>query len=202
MKTRKSVQRERFEQDALPHLDALWRTALWLTMRRSSAEDLVLRTMGQAYGSWDMSDNEAVPKVRLFKILTSEYFDTSHPRHQPSRFLPEAGLVACDSHQYPIASIDFQELVQLTSIPDVSVKGAITRLRVQSRLIMILLFREQFSYADIAYITDLSRDSVRLILSRLRTLIPRYLVSAVTGEVTAVDSRPPFQVLLASSDDN
>jgi RNA polymerase sigma-70 factor (ECF subfamily) len=202
MKTRKSVQRERFEQDALPHLEALWRTALWLTMRRNSAEDLVLRTMAQAYGSWDMSDNEAGPKVRLFKILTSEYFDTSHPRHQPSRFLPETEMSGCDSHQYPIASVDFQELVQLTDIPDVSIKGAVTRLRVQSRLIMILLFRERFSYADIAYITDLSRDSVRLILSKLRSLIPRYLMPIVVGEVTAVDNRPPFQTLLASSDDN
>jgi len=80
-----------------------------------------------------------------------------------------------DRH-YSAASIERRELLSLFANPEVVVKGTIARLRPESRLMMILLFRERFSYAEIAYITDLHLSSVRAILQRLRRAIPHFLV--------------------------
>lgn len=205
MESVRSTQRRRFEEDTLPHLEALWSTAQWLTMRRSVAEGLVSRTMTQAYRSWHSSVDPVGSKARLFRIMANEFAGNGNQRHQPGRFLPEHCKTATDSdhggRRYPTASIDRQELSPLTGIPDVFVKSTITRLRAQSRLIVILLFRERFSYADIAYITDLRSASVRSILGRLRRLIPRYLVSHANSCMAAVDCIPTFGLPRAPSDD-
>ncbi len=201
----KSAQRERFEEDTFPHLEALWRAALWLTMRRSFAEELVLKTMTRTYRSWHGSVGTVGTKARLFRILTREFFDADNRRHQAGWFLPEQCGTAANTDdggpQYPVASIDRQELLLLTKIPDVSVKQAIARLRPQSRLIMMLHWYERFSYTDIAYITDLRKDSVKSILSRVRRLIPRYLVRDADCTVTARDRRTTDRALMPSFDD-
>jgi DNA-directed RNA polymerase specialized sigma24 family protein len=72
--------------------------------------------------------------------------------------------------------IDSRGLSLLNEIPGVVFRGAIARLRAQSRLIMLLRFREQFSYDEVAFITDVSEDTVKSVLSRYRQSIPRYII--------------------------
>lgn len=176
MITRRSVRRRTFEKDALLHLDALYGTAIWLTMRQSLAEDLVLKTMTRAYRSWHKPTDSASGKARLFRILARSFFGANPQIHKPGRYLSEnlgsAVLMEEGNGHYNKASIGHQQLPLLMMSPDVSVMGTIARLRPQSRLMMMLLFRERFSYTDIAYITDLDESSVRSILTRLRRLIP------------------------------
>ncbi len=204
MKTVKSAQREKYEEEALPEVEALWRTALWLTRRWSSAEDLVLKTMAKAYRTWPGSADTVGIKARLFRILVREFSNGGNGTHPPGWFLPEqcestANAGNGDRH-YSDASIDHQELSRLTGMSDVSVKGAIARLRPESRLIMILQRGERFSYADIAYITDLRKNSVRSILGRFRRLIPRYLVQHADCFPIAVNQRPSLLARETSSD--
>ncbi len=201
MPTVKTARRERFEEDTVPHLEALWRIALWLTMRRSYAETLVLKTMTQAYCSWHRDSDTAGSKAWSFRILAREFFEVGTGKRLPGRFPPEHGTTGAKGcRRCPPTSIKGWELSLLSNLSDVSVKGATARLRVQSRLIMILLFRERFSYADIAYITNLRRDSVKSTLSRLRRLIPRYLVQNADCFVTEADSHTAFQARGASFD--
>jgi len=204
MNTVKSARRQRFEADTFPHLEALWRTALALTMRLSYAEDLVLRTMTKAYPTWHGSVDTVGSKTRLFRILAREFSGAGNRRNQPGQFLHENGKTGANNgdsgRQYGVPSIDPRELLLVSRISDVSAKGAIARLRPESRLIMLLLMRERFSHADIAYITDLRKDSVKSIFGRLRRLIPRYLIQRADCSVTAADSRTALQVQGVSSD--
>jgi len=199
----KSPQRETFEKDTFPHLEALQRTAQWLTMRRSHAEELVLKTMTQAYRSWHGSINTAGGKARLFRILVGEFYDNGNRRHQTGRSLQErrevAGGSGKEGRQYPNASVDRWELLPVTRISGVFVKGAIARLEPQSRLIMILLFHEHFSHAEIAHITGLRKDSVKLILARFRRKIPLDLAQHAGSFLAEGDSRAKIRLCTGSS---
>lgn len=198
--------RERFEKDTFPHVEALWRTALWLTKRWSHAEDLVLKTMVEAYCSWPDATDAIGSKARLFRILVRKFADFGNRRHHLRGFLPENGETVVNSgngdQHHLEASIDQRELGRLAGISSVSVRGVIARLRPESRLVMILLHREQFSYTDIAYIADLHADSVKSILGRLRRMIPRYLAPHEDSTVTTSPNRSVDQVQVPSFDES
>ncbi len=207
MTTRRSVRRKTFEKDTFLHLDALCRTATWLTMRQSLVENLVLRTMTRAYRLWHKPADPVRGKARLFRILIRSFFGANPQVHKPGRYLSEnlgfAELMEEGNGYHSKASIGHQQLPLLMMAPDASVMGTIARLRPQSRLMMILLFRERFSYADIAYVTDLDESSVRSILTRLRRLVPLYLLKrtkAHTAAMPNIAGTPPPMRLSDSSD--
>lgn len=182
MRTEKSVRRKAFENDTFPHLDALGRTALWLTMHSRLAEDLVLTAMTQAYREWQDSRESVSSKVRLFRMLAREFFGFGmrQRRYQTSTSFHSENIKTTErpegrNLQATTAAISRSQLPLLADIPHVAVKGAIARLRPHSRLLLILLYREHYSYADIAYITDIRESSVKAILTRLRRLLPHHL---------------------------
>jgi RNA polymerase sigma-70 factor (ECF subfamily) len=204
MGTAKSVRRVRFEREAFPHVEALWRTAMWLTMRGNSAENLIVKTMSQAYRTWDDSTDTVGSAARLFRVLTREFFRMGKRRHRSGRFLDENEKMASDSgsggRQPASATIDDGELLLLTGIPDIWIRGTVARLQPRSRLIILLLLREGFSYPDIAYITDLPKDSIGSILGRLRRLIPRVLVQQFDRVIDVSSSAQPDSLTIGVVD--
>jgi len=196
-----SVRRAKFEADSFPHLDALWRTALWLTMRSSLAENLVLTTITRAYREWQDSRDVASSKARLFRMLTREFFGsgTHRRRRQPFTLFHSENITTTAgpqrrNPQHMKAGIRHSQLPLLAGISHVAVKGVIARLRPLSRLLLILLYRERFSYADIGYITALSVNTIKAMLSRLRRLIPGYIFetaacATATSEGQSMDKK-------------
>lgn len=185
----KSAARREFEGDALPHLESLWRTALCLTGQHHSAENLVLKTMARAYRSWHDSTTTAGVKARLFKVLAGEFSNNGNRGPESGRSFSKGGVTSpgarAGAQSYPITSIDRRDLGPLTGMSDASIRGAISGLGAESRLILILMFCERFSYADIAYITGLKAGTVRPALSRLRRMLPGYLLQNADRQVTA-----------------
>ncbi|MHC4331889.1 MAG: hypothetical protein ACYSWW_27615 [Planctomycetota bacterium] len=53
---------------------------------------------------------------------------------------------------------------------------------------MILLSHEESTYADIARVNDLRKDYVKMIIGKLRRLIPQYLIQHADRFVTAMDN--------------
>ena len=197
MREQQSALRASFEADALPHLDALWRTALWLTMHGNAAEQLALETMTRAYRELKNSGDSVISKARLFRILTRVFFasgDRKRRWQQPTPFHSEnvqlRGLTEGGNPQNKMAAIGPSQLLRLAAISDVSVKGAIARFRPPSRLLLLLLYRERFSYADIAFITDQSETTIKAMLSRIRRLIPGYILEIVARVREQSESQP------------
>jgi DNA-directed RNA polymerase specialized sigma24 family protein len=153
--------------------------------------------MTRAYREWRDSGESVSSKARLFRILTREFFgfgaQKQRRRHSKSFHSEDIKVEAGREGGNPqnrMAAIRLSQLPLLTGISSVAVKGAIARLRPHSRLALILLYRERFSYADIAYIMDLSRDSVRTILSRLRRLLPGYILETAACVTETTESQP------------
>src|ERR671932_1011379 len=71
-----AASRARFEDEALQHLDALYRTALRMTRNPSDAEDLVQDALVRAYRFYDRFEPGTNFRAWLFKILTNTYINS------------------------------------------------------------------------------------------------------------------------------
>src|SRR3989442_5738652 len=76
--------RASFEQEALVHLDTLYRVALRLTGNAADADDLVQETMLKAYRAWDQYEKGTNAKGWLLTILRNSFINeyrrrTRHP---------------------------------------------------------------------------------------------------------------------------
>jgi RNA polymerase sigma-70 factor (ECF subfamily) len=70
-----------FEEEALPHLDAVYRFALRLTGSAAEAEDLVQETFLRAFRSWDLFERGTNAKSWLFTICRNVFL-RGHERAQ------------------------------------------------------------------------------------------------------------------------
>jgi RNA polymerase sigma-70 factor, ECF subfamily len=68
-------QRESFEREALPHLDAVYRRALRLTDSAADADDLVQETMLKAYRFWHQFQAGTNAKAWLLTILRTTFIN-------------------------------------------------------------------------------------------------------------------------------
>jgi RNA polymerase sigma-70 factor, ECF subfamily len=66
--------RRRFEAEVLPHLDAMYRTAMRLTRNPSDADDLVQDSVIKAYRFFDSYETGTNVRAWLLKILTNLFF--------------------------------------------------------------------------------------------------------------------------------
>jgi len=73
--TNLSKTRRTFEEEAMPHLDALYGTAVRLTRSPSDAEDLVQETLLKAYRFMDRYEAGTNMKAWLMRILTNTFIN-------------------------------------------------------------------------------------------------------------------------------
>jgi RNA polymerase sigma-70 factor (ECF subfamily) len=174
---RRQVKRNQFEVEALPHMDALLRTALRMTKNQTDAEDLVQETMVKAYRFWDKFESGSNCRAWLFKIMTNifinEYRSKSRtPVSVNMDDIDDNFLYGQLSTMTPEKNPE-QEL--FAKIFDDDVKKAIEELPDDFRLVVVLSFLEGFSYQEIADIVDLQLGTVKSRLHRGRKLLQKKL---------------------------
>src|SRR4028119_1031634 len=80
------ARRQAFEGEMLPHLDALYRSALGMTKNAGDAEDLVQDTFLRAYQFYGQFQGGTNARAWLFKILTNLYINTYRKKtREPER---------------------------------------------------------------------------------------------------------------------
>ena len=175
---RNAEERERFEAEALPVMDAIYRTALRLTKNVGDAEDLVQETYIKAYRFWDKFEPGSNCRAWLFRILTNVFINEYRSKSRSpvaassddldDRFLygrlPETDL-SIDPEQRMFSSILLED-----------VNRAIESLPEDFRLVVSLSFLERFSYREIADITGLHLGTVKSRLHRGRKLCQKRLL--------------------------
>ncbi len=169
--------RKSFEAEALPHMEALYRTALRMTKNESDAEDLVQEAYVKAYRFWDRFEPGSNCRAWLFKIMTNIFINEyrSKTRSPMSVNVDELD----DNFLYGQLAVDQttrnpeQEL--FSRIFDDDVKKAVESLPDDFRLVVVLAFLEGFSYQEIADIMDLQLGTVKSRLHRGRKLLQKAL---------------------------
>src|SRR5207253_3410686 len=140
--------RTSFEQEALVHLDALYRVALRLTRNAADADDLVQETMLKAYRSWDQYEKGTNAKGWLLTILRNAFINeyrrrTRHPETVDLDTIEPYSVFSDVEDEDPQGAF-FDRIV------DDEVLRAIDQLPEQFRETVVLSDVEGLSYEEIA----------------------------------------------------
>jgi RNA polymerase sigma-70 factor (ECF subfamily) len=161
--------RASFEQEALVHLDSLYRVALRLSGNAADADDLVQETMLKAYRAWDQYQRGTNAKGWLLTILRHAFINEYRRRTR------RPATVDLDAIE-PFAV--FQDVQEddpqgrfFDQIVDDEVLRAIDGLPEQFREAVVLSDVEGMSYEEVARILDAPIGTVKSRLFRARRML-------------------------------
>jgi RNA polymerase sigma-70 factor (ECF subfamily) len=170
----------RFDRLVLPHLDAGYNLARWLTRNVNDAEDVVQEASVRALkyvGS--LRDGDA--RAWFLKIVRHAFYDWCK-RNRPVEIASDDGAaieMAVDE-----SALD-PELAALRSAESRSLADAVAALPVVFREVLILRELEELSYKEIARIVDIPIGTVMSRLARARGLLQRSpLLHAIRGRAS------------------
>jgi RNA polymerase sigma-70 factor (ECF subfamily) len=174
------ARRRAFEEQMLPHLDALYRTAFAMTKNSGDADDLVQDAYLRAYQFFDQFQGGTNARAWLFRIMTNLYINSYRRRtREPERVsydeLEDFYLYnrLADGQSRGVSASPEEEVVQKVEIE--AVRAAIERLPDEYRDTVILADLNEFSYQEIADMLQIPIGTVRSRLSRGRRLVQKAL---------------------------
>ena len=173
----KATRRKLFESEALPHMEALLRTALRMTKNQSDADDLAQEAIVKAYRNWDKFESGTNCRAWLFRIMTNIFINDYRSKSRS----PVSVDVDDIDDNYLYGQLASQGLERnpeqelFNKILDDDVTKAIEALPDDFRMVIVLSFIENFSYQEIADIMDLQLGTVKSRLHRGRKLLQKQL---------------------------
>ena len=170
-----SVAERSFDDEALPHLDTLYRVALRLTADPTMAEDLVQDTMLKAYRSWRQYRPGTNARGWLLTILRNTFInDYRRRKHEPVAM----DLETVEPHAlYRSVQDTDPEGTFFSQIVDAKVLEAIDSLPTDFREVLALSDIEGMSYGEIAETLKIPVGTVKSRLFRARRQLQAELYS-------------------------
>lgn len=175
-----------FEEQAIPHTDALLRTALRMTRNAADADDLVQETMLKAYRFYGRFEQGTHIRAWLFKIMTNLYIN----RYRKQKRSPQE-LSIDDMEDFVLYNQMTQDGAYNSEQPDAQVFGDLFADRVREeinelpeefRTVAVLAILEGFSYQEIAEIASLQLGTVKSRLFRGRKILQNRLADYARKE--------------------
>jgi RNA polymerase sigma-70 factor (ECF subfamily) len=176
--------RREFEDLALVHLDAIYRSALRLTRSPQEAEDLTQEVYLRAFRFFHQFERGTNCRAWLFKILKNAFLNRQRAQERERQQVPleeanppgEPGLESIA----PLVRSPEENLLQ--KVTGEQIERAVEELPQVFRRIFILSDVEGFSYKEIAEIEDCPLGTVMSRLFRARRMLQNFLRASVKGE--------------------
>ena len=166
-----------FEEAVLPHLDAAYNLARWLTHNATDAEDVVQEAYLRAFkffGGFHGADGRSW----LLAIVRNTCYTWLQHNRSPELTIP------FDDELREIESKDLNpEALLLQGADSQMVRQALEELPVEFREVLVLRELEEMSYREIAGITDLPLGTVMSRLARGRKRLHQALSNQLHAEV-------------------
>ena len=157
---------ERFQAEALPHLNDLFRTATRLIGDRARAEDVLQEVFLQAWKSFDRFETGTNCRAWLFKIL---FHCVNHHRRKWFRF-----PLLKETEEFIEATLTYSPPVS-EHLTDEDILEALDGVPADFRAVVLLVDVEEFSYKEAAEILSVPAGTVMSRLSRGRKLLREQL---------------------------
>ena len=159
-------EKERFESEAMPHLNDIFRTASRILGDRARAEDVAQEVYLQAWKSFDRFQPGTNCRAWLFKIL---FHCVNHHRRKWFRF-----PMLKEAEEFLEAN-----LIQPEPIPqhltDEDILTALDRIPQDFRAVILMVDVEEFAYKEASEILSIPIGTVMSRLSRGRKLLREQL---------------------------
>jgi RNA polymerase sigma factor (sigma-70 family) len=171
-------QRLRFEQLILPHLDAAYNLARWLTHNDQDAQDMVQDACLRAFRFFPGFRGRD-SRVWLLTIVRNTCYTWLHQKRLNELTTPfdeEIHDVECDTLN--------PETLYLRRIDQQKIREALEALPVEFREVMVLRELEELSYKDISVVAHVPLGTVMSRLARARKQLQRYLAAHMNDEGT------------------
>lgn len=160
-----------FEETVLPHLDAAYNLARWLTNNEKDAEDVVQEAFLRAirhFGSFKGGD----ARPWLMAIVRNTFYTwIKHNR------LPAAETTFDDERNPEPQDTDDPETLLLRETDKAAVRSALLRLPTEFREVIILREFEELSYKEIADVVQIPCGTVMSRLARARRRLAQILLN-------------------------
>jgi RNA polymerase sigma-70 factor, ECF subfamily len=158
---------DRFEREAMPHLNDLFRTANRLVNDRARAEDVVQEVYLQAWKSFHRFEAGTNCRAWLFKIL---FHCVNHHRRKWFRF-----PLLKEKEEFLEANLTYSPPLP-EHLSDADILAALDRIPSDYRAVVLLVDVQEFSYKDAAEIVGTPIGTVMSRLSRGRKLLREQLL--------------------------
>ena len=166
-----------FEEAVLPHLNAAYNLAHWLTRNDTDAEDVVQEAYLRAFkffGGFHGADGRSW----LLAIVRNTCYSWMQHNRSPELSVP------LDDELHEIESKDLNPEALLVQRDDtLMVRQALEELPVEFREVLVLRELEEMSYREIASITNLPLGTVMSRLARGRKRLQQALTNPIHAEV-------------------
>ena len=176
--------RDRFEAQVLPHLDAAYRFARWLSRSPADADDLVQEAVLRAFRGFDALRGSDV-KAWLLTIVKNCHL-TALKQQQRRGFvpLPEEHDVK-DGHAI-IATTPDPEGTSIRRDEGRTLNRLMSALPEDQREVLMLREIEEMDYRQIATVTNVPIGTVMSRLARARAALKTRWIKQIDGERHAV----------------
>ncbi|MFU8802498.1 MAG: sigma-70 family RNA polymerase sigma factor [Bradymonadaceae bacterium] len=186
---KKAVQADRqaFHNEAIPHLDALYGTALRLTKSEEDAEDLIQETMLKAFRYFDKYEQGTNCKAWLFKIMTNTFINRYRKQQKRKEFLVDDDFRPLQERAEAPKRTPFQDSYEseeqlFFKMFGDEVKAALEDIPVDFRMVVLLADLQDFAYKEIAEIMDCPIGTVMSRLYRGRRMLQARLADYASSQ--------------------
>lgn len=176
-RVKSGVKLARFERAVMPHFDAAYNLARWLTRSAEDADDVVQEAYLRAFTFFD-GFRGGDGRAWLFSIVRNTCYSWLR-KHRAADLMTEFDEAV---HGTESASPEAQQLRRADAE---MVKEALAKLPAEFREVLVLREMEELSYKEIAEVTGIAIGTVMSRLSRARKRLHDQLTMPAREESTA-----------------
>lgn len=176
--TKKEQRKQKdFNEEIIPHLDALYNFGLRLTSDPNDAEDLVQDTIVKAYRFFSSYEKGTNAKAWLFRILKNSYINNYRKKSKkPQEVDYDEVATFYETIRAERTETSDLEDKMFRELIDDELSNALDNIPEDFRTVVLLCDVEDFTYEEIANMLDVPIGTIRSRLHRGRNLLKAELM--------------------------